>query len=415
MIASIQNNARGVSQQSPSTDANTQYLSPRNASRLLGCSIQSLREWEKQGKISPPARTLGGASSGHRRYERGELLKLIGVQGEQAKDDGGRRVCVYVRVSSQGQKKSGSLQRQLDRMLAHVATAEGIEPEAIKVYQDCASSFGSRVGLNQLVDDLIANRVRVIYAEHADRFSRVKALTCLLEHLCEKQKVPLRLLDRDEQNLDESAALVADLISFATVIVNRNSSRRQAERRREVLSPEGLDFIRKQLASGRSVEQTCKMANDAGFRTVKGAPIGLKVIYRYLSREVQKLVPLEGVENSFATFVSECLKKKRGEGHKVQSSALHMAYNHWARKKGVVPLSSKKCGRFLRDAGYTYCLVRGFTFYDDVELVGGYSNVVEVDDGPRIRALWNGIKIVKCHYAGRKPKTGKQRNPNRPR
>ena len=50
-------------------------LSIDEASKLLGVTKRTLRNWEKAGKIKP-FRTLGG----HRRYDREELLKIMKVK-----------------------------------------------------------------------------------------------------------------------------------------------------------------------------------------------------------------------------------------------------------------------------------------------------------------------------------------------
>lgn len=49
-------------------------LTVTQAAKMLGCSAQSLRLWEKQGKIRPSYRTIGG---GHRRYYRKDIEALI--------------------------------------------------------------------------------------------------------------------------------------------------------------------------------------------------------------------------------------------------------------------------------------------------------------------------------------------------
>lgn|ERR1035437_1842238 len=54
------------------------------ASEMLGVSKETLRNWERDGKIAP-TRTEGG----HRRYRLSEIKKLMGVDNEGVKEDSG--------------------------------------------------------------------------------------------------------------------------------------------------------------------------------------------------------------------------------------------------------------------------------------------------------------------------------------
>ena len=47
-------------------------VSIKRASELLGVTIQTLRNWDKAGKLKP-IKTLGG----HRRYKLGEIQNLL--------------------------------------------------------------------------------------------------------------------------------------------------------------------------------------------------------------------------------------------------------------------------------------------------------------------------------------------------
>jgi putative resolvase len=53
-------------------------LSINEASKLLGVTKRTLRNWEKKGKISP-YRTPGG----HRRYDKEELLKVMNINDQK--------------------------------------------------------------------------------------------------------------------------------------------------------------------------------------------------------------------------------------------------------------------------------------------------------------------------------------------
>ena len=164
-------------------------------------------------------------------------------------------------------------------MLVTVAERERVEKDTIRVFRDTASAFGSRDGLNSMVDALIAGQLAKIYVEHADRLSRVPALTRLLEHLAKKSGIQLVALDRDE-SVDEMKNAMLELVEFCTVLANRTNARKQAERRKKILDPQTLDFIRREIAGGRGIRETVERANQEGHRTQNGEPISYRVVQR---------------------------------------------------------------------------------------------------------------------------------------
>lgn len=68
-------------------------LSIKKASNYIGCHPQTLRRWEKEGKITPFY-----TDSNQRRYNRRQLDKLI-------KNNTNRKKIIYCRVSSKKQDK----------------------------------------------------------------------------------------------------------------------------------------------------------------------------------------------------------------------------------------------------------------------------------------------------------------------
>lgn len=86
-------------------------LSISDAASILGVSDETLRNWEREGKLTP-FHTEGG----HRRYYRVDIEKLAGIYVEPVKVSDGKRVAIYCRVSSHEQKTKGDLERQVGRM-----------------------------------------------------------------------------------------------------------------------------------------------------------------------------------------------------------------------------------------------------------------------------------------------------------
>ena len=74
----------------------SRFLTISEAANWLGVSTQTLRRWEREGRIAPPQRTEGG----QRRYD----LSQLGPRKEKAAPDQ-RRTIAYARVSSHDQKE----------------------------------------------------------------------------------------------------------------------------------------------------------------------------------------------------------------------------------------------------------------------------------------------------------------------
>ncbi len=73
----------------------------REAAEFLGVTPSTLRRWEREGKLLPDERTIGG-------YRRYDLARLRPETFHRA--DSGRRTVAYARVSSHDQKDD--LERQ---------------------------------------------------------------------------------------------------------------------------------------------------------------------------------------------------------------------------------------------------------------------------------------------------------------
>jgi predicted site-specific integrase-resolvase len=130
---------------------------PKNACKILGVHIDTLRNWDKQGLIDT-YRTEGG----HRRY----LITRDGkpVYPETIKqEEGWRRDYIYCRVSSNHQKKD--LERQIKYMQEKYPRAE--------VVSDIGSGLNfKRKGLLSLVDKALEGTVGTLHVSHKDRLCR---------------------------------------------------------------------------------------------------------------------------------------------------------------------------------------------------------------------------------------------------
>lgn len=140
-------------------------LTISEAAEILGVSDETLRLWERDGKVSP-SYTEGG----HRRYQRIDIEKLAGTYVEPSKETATNRVAIYCRVSSHEQKAKGDLERQVGRM-----TTEALKRKynIIAVFDEVGSGMNDNRKKLQKMFELVEHReIDVVLIEHKDRLSR---------------------------------------------------------------------------------------------------------------------------------------------------------------------------------------------------------------------------------------------------
>lgn len=142
-----------------------QILTIGDAAEILGVTDETLRAWERDGKLKP-SYTEGG----HRRYQRIDIEKLAGTYVEPPKIQSTNKVALYCRVSSHEQKQKGDLERQVGRM-----TTEALKRgyNIIAVFDEVGSGMNDNRKKLQKMFELVENKeVDVILIEHKDRLSR---------------------------------------------------------------------------------------------------------------------------------------------------------------------------------------------------------------------------------------------------
>lgn len=173
------------------------YLSIGEAAEVLGVSVDTLRRWEKEGKIQSE-RTDGG----HRRYRSADLIKT----------NTALTLC-YARVSTRDRKED--LERQAN-VLAAYCEAQNWEYRVIK---DLGSGMNyKKKGLNQLIDLILNEEISRIVITNKDRLLRFGAE--LIFGICERCNVEVVILNRKEDSSFEED-LAADVLEIITVFSAR--------------------------------------------------------------------------------------------------------------------------------------------------------------------------------------------------
>ena len=174
-------------------------LSIKEASEFLGISIDTLRRWERVGKITS-MRTEGG----HRRYDKKELIKF--KMGDSCKE---RITIAYCRVSSSDQKED--LQRQIE-YVSQYCIANGYQ---FRVISDLGSGLNyKKKGLQELIELICSSSVERIVVNYKDRLIRFGFE--MIEHLCSIYNVKIEIINLTEDKTYEEE-LVEDVLSVITV------------------------------------------------------------------------------------------------------------------------------------------------------------------------------------------------------
>jgi predicted site-specific integrase-resolvase len=162
------------------------YVNTRTACNQLGVHPNTLRNWDRDGKIKT-MRTPGGV----------RLYDLDSLESD-------RRKFIYARVSSRNQKDD--LNSQIEYLKTRFPNHELIE--------DIGSGLNfKRKGLNTLLELVMSGHVSEIVVVHKDRLCRFGYE--LIEAIATKNSCKIMVLD--ESQLSPQAELVNDLLSIIYV------------------------------------------------------------------------------------------------------------------------------------------------------------------------------------------------------
>ena len=202
---------------------NNRFVKIGEAAKLLGVSVQALRNWEMEGKIMPSHRTPGG----QRMYD---LAELLGV------NDLTYPTIAYARVSSSDQKED--LERQ-HAVLESFCNKNGWQTEIIR-------DFGSgmnykKKGLLHLLELMVHGQMSRLVITHKDRLLRFGAE--IVFRICELKGIEVVIINKGEQPSFEEE-LTRDVMEIMTVFCAKlygqrsHKSKKMAEDIENIVSEE---------------------------------------------------------------------------------------------------------------------------------------------------------------------------------
>ena len=143
-------------------------------SKILGVSAQTLRNWDKNGKLHPHHTTV----SGYRYYSQKQLNEVLHIKPKN------ERITIgYCRVSSKKQKDD------LERQVENVRTYLFDKGHPFEIIRDIGSGINyKKKGLQELIKRISENKVEKVVILYKDRllwfgFEMVEYLALL--HHCE--------------------------------------------------------------------------------------------------------------------------------------------------------------------------------------------------------------------------------------
>ena len=174
------------------------YYTINQFSKILGVTPQTLRNWDRNGKL-PPHHTSG---NGYRYYSSEQLNQIRGVKPKK------RMVIGYCRVSSYKQKDD--LERQIENVRNYLI-AQG---KPFEIITDIGSGINyNKKGLQNLIEKIVNSEVEKIVVLYKDRLLRFGFE--MLEYVAGLYGCEIEIIDNTQKT--EQQELVDDLVQIITV------------------------------------------------------------------------------------------------------------------------------------------------------------------------------------------------------
>jgi len=172
-------------------------ISIGKAAKILGCSVVTLRRWEKLGKLTSLFRTFGN----HRRYNINDIKQII-TKNKQ------KTIC-YSRESSHDQKKDLITQNEKLIKFAKENNYQNIES-----IMDLGSGLNyKKKGLNNLINMIINKEISHLIINHKERLLRFGSE--LLFNICAFYHVEVIIIENKIKDFNQD--LTESVIEIMTV------------------------------------------------------------------------------------------------------------------------------------------------------------------------------------------------------
>ena len=188
------------------------YYSTKKVTEILGVTAQTLRNWDKEGKLKPSY----VKSNGYRYYSEDSILSYT----QERKTKKKLNVIGYARVSSK--KQSDDLERQINNLNTYISS----KYDSFDIITDIGSGINyNKPGLKKLIEKINKKEVDLIIVLYKDRLLRFGFE--LVEYFAQLNNVKIEILDKTDKNQDEE--LVEDLLQIITLFSCKIQGKRKTK------------------------------------------------------------------------------------------------------------------------------------------------------------------------------------------
>ena len=188
------------------------YYSAKTVTQILGVTAQTLRNWDKEGKLKP-AYTK---SNGYRYYSEEDVLSYTKERDTKKE----RKLVGYVRVSNK--KQEDDLNRQKENLESYLKKTN----QEYEIVSDIGSGINyNKPGLKKLIEKINKKEVDEIVVLYKDRLLRYGFE--LIEYFASLNNVKIRVLDKINKTEDEE--LVEDLVQIITEFSFKMQGKRKSK------------------------------------------------------------------------------------------------------------------------------------------------------------------------------------------
>ena len=203
---------------------------PKEFAELLNVTVKTLQRWDREKTL-----VANRTPTNRRYYTYDQYLQFKGI----GRDTDSRKIVIYTRVSTKNQ--ADDLENQVNFLQQYV-NAKGL------IADDIIRDYGSglnynRKKWNQLLGEVMENKIKMILVSHKDRFVRFGF--DWFEKFCNKFNVEIVVVKNEKLSPHEE--LVQDIVSILHVFSCRLYGLRKYKKQIE-----GDEMIAKGVQSGDS-------------------------------------------------------------------------------------------------------------------------------------------------------------------